>query len=365
VADAPIRIFISYAHEDVELKNQLVSHLRYLELTGRATVWHDEQLDGGVEWLRRIRDELDRSQVVLLLVSPDFISSEFINEHELTEALARHDSRRARVIPVILRPCHFEGLPFSRLQAVPRFANPVTWYDDRDVAFAEVAEAIERVVDELRSGHPALQPSQRAPSEPPAAHATTVYFLAHPDDMRYCSRIRDKIHPAVLARPPGVQLIDHWDLAPGTVTSEQIHNADIVVLVMSGQMLTSPRVADAYEQVVEMYERGRVRVVVAQARRFMLASSPFQDVPTFPSADSALIDLADGAADEACYDIARALAVAIYNHRLVLDGLLVPTRRSSRDSLARSGSGAARTVVTPPSTTADAFDFLADDPMTP
>lgn len=145
------RIFVSYAHEDVELKHELDKHLAGLRRSGRVEVWSDRELLAGAEWERTVAAELEGADIILLLVSADFAASDFIWDEELRVALDRHDEGSAAVVPIILRSCAWDDLPFARLQVLPPDGRPVSDHDDRDRALTEVAEGIERLVDTVRA----------------------------------------------------------------------------------------------------------------------------------------------------------------------------------------------------------------------
>jgi tetratricopeptide (TPR) repeat protein len=144
-----IELFYSYSHKDEALKDQLVSHLSNLGRQGIIREWHDRKIGLGTEWAKEIDEHLNSADVILLLVSADFIASEYCHEIEMKRAMERHESGEARVIPVILRSVDWSGLIFSKLQAVPKDGVPVTKWIDRDEAFTNVAQAIRAAIAEL------------------------------------------------------------------------------------------------------------------------------------------------------------------------------------------------------------------------
>ena len=115
----PIELFLCYAHEDEELRLSLERQLRALKRQGWIDVWHDRQIPPGGEWEGEVDKHLNSAQIILLLISPDFMDSDYCYGIEMRRALERHDSRKARVIPIILRPTLWQGTPFSKLQALP------------------------------------------------------------------------------------------------------------------------------------------------------------------------------------------------------------------------------------------------------
>ena len=144
-----IEVFYSYSHEDEELRQQLENHLSILRRQGVITDWHYRQIGAGREWEGEIDAHLNAAHVILLLISSDFIASDYCYDVEMQRAMERHEAGEARVIPVILRPVDWEAAPFSHLQALPIGVRPVTRWEDRDEAFADIARGIRGVVEEL------------------------------------------------------------------------------------------------------------------------------------------------------------------------------------------------------------------------
>ena len=146
----PISLFYSYSHKDEELRLRLETHLAALRRGGLIAEWHDRKLEPGDAWKAEIDRHLTSADIVLLLVSSDFIASDYCWGEEMTKALARHARDEARVIPVILRHCHWRSTPLASLQAVPKDAKPIKSWPDEDEAFDDVVAAIERSVQETR-----------------------------------------------------------------------------------------------------------------------------------------------------------------------------------------------------------------------
>ena len=144
-----IEVFFSYAHEDEKLRDELAKHLKLLERQQVISAWHDRQITAGTEWKGQIDNHLETAKIILLLVSSDFLASDYCYDIELKRAMERHEAREARVIPVILREVDWKGAPFGKLQALPRNAEPVTNWSNRDQAFADIARGIRRAVEEL------------------------------------------------------------------------------------------------------------------------------------------------------------------------------------------------------------------------
>ncbi len=150
-----IEVFFSYSHKDEELRDEMAKHLTILKRQGVITTWHDREISAGTEWAGAIDDHMNTAQVILLLISPDFLASDYCWDIELKRAMERHEAREARVIPVILRPVdNWYEAPFGKLQAFPTNGKPVTTWANRDEAFANVAQAIRKAVQELATTTP-------------------------------------------------------------------------------------------------------------------------------------------------------------------------------------------------------------------
>jgi internalin A len=147
---ASARIFYSYSHKDESLRDQLETHLKILQRSGLIESWHDRNIGSGEEWKRRIDENLEAADVILLLVSADFIASDYCFEKEMKRALERHKEKKARVVPVILRDCNWKKAPFAWLQALPRDGRAVTKWRDKDSAWRNISEGIEKVIYEMR-----------------------------------------------------------------------------------------------------------------------------------------------------------------------------------------------------------------------
>lgn len=138
----PAKVFFSYAHEDEAFKNKLIKHLSILKRQSVIETWHDRMISAGGEWKGQIDENLERADVILLLVSADFLASDYCFDVEMKRALERHEMGEARVIPIMLRTVDWTGAPFSKLQALPKDAKPINEWPDEDVAFTDVATGI-------------------------------------------------------------------------------------------------------------------------------------------------------------------------------------------------------------------------------
>nr|WP_277881899.1 GUN4 domain-containing protein [Leptolyngbya sp. FACHB-541] len=142
-------MFFSYSHKDEALRDELGNHLKILEHQQLIASWHNRKILPGDEWDHQITVNQDTADIILLLISSDFIASKYCWDIEIKRAMELHESGKACVIPVILRRADWRGAPFSKLQAVPKNAQPVTSFSDRDEAFEFVTQQIRQVVEGL------------------------------------------------------------------------------------------------------------------------------------------------------------------------------------------------------------------------
>ncbi|MBI1762265.1 MAG: TIR domain-containing protein [Acidobacteria bacterium] len=170
---SPIKVFYSYAHLDETLRNELDRHLKILVRAGVIEPWHDRQIGAGEEWKNAIDEHLESARIILLLVSSDFIASDYCYDIEMKRALERHASQAdpALVIPIILRPCRWQSAPFGKLQALPKDAKPVTSWANRDEAWLDVEEGMRRAIEQLQAKQ---QPPASAPAAAPEAATQTT-----------------------------------------------------------------------------------------------------------------------------------------------------------------------------------------------
>ncbi len=151
MTDKTVHIFCSYSHKDEEALEDLKAHLAEVRRQGLIDDWHDRRIKPGEDWAQAIDDALEKADIVLLLISPGFMKSEYCNGVELKQALKQVRAGRTRVIPIYIEHAYWEGAPFARFQGLPDDALPVYDKDvDPNKAWVGVVEGIVRAVRELR-----------------------------------------------------------------------------------------------------------------------------------------------------------------------------------------------------------------------
>jgi internalin A len=142
-------LFFSYSHKDETLRDELETHLKLLQRQRIIATWHDRKLLPGSEWDGEIDARLERATIILLLISADFIASDYCWDKEVKRAMERHAAGEAKVIPVLLRSCDWQSAPFGQLEGLPKDMRAVTAWPDRDAAWTAVAAGIRKVAESL------------------------------------------------------------------------------------------------------------------------------------------------------------------------------------------------------------------------
>jgi hypothetical protein len=156
-----LKVFVSYAHRDERLREEVEKHLSALRRSRIIATWCDHRITPGTELDQEIVDSLITSDLVLLLVSPDFMNSDYCYLREMNCALRRHRAGQARVIPIILRPVDWNKTPIGKLLALPRDGKPVTSWSKRDEALLDVAKGVRRAIEEMQVGGSSRFPARK------------------------------------------------------------------------------------------------------------------------------------------------------------------------------------------------------------
>ncbi len=177
----PVDLFYSYAHEDEKLRDELDGHLALLRRKGVIRPWHDRGIVPGQKWDQAIDAQLTSADLILLLVSMDFMNSDYIWGKELATAIARAERDDASVVPVLLRAVDIEGAPFAKLQGLPTDLRPVTSWPNRDEAWTDVAKGIRRTVEAIQQRWANTSPPPAPPPRGPGSSAFGMATAAAPE----------------------------------------------------------------------------------------------------------------------------------------------------------------------------------------
>jgi len=142
-----LRLFISYSKQDEAFVEKLNKHLAPLLRAKKVEVWWDGMLTPGSVWDAEIKHQLAAADIVLFMVSSDFLATEYIDEVEIKAAFERHEKGLVTVVPVILRPCLWRDTPLKDLTALPAKGEPISKYPDEDSAFLEVVQSLQALIE--------------------------------------------------------------------------------------------------------------------------------------------------------------------------------------------------------------------------
>ncbi len=239
-----VTLFYSYAHEDEPLRDELNKHLSGLQRQHLIQAWHDRQIPAGADRAQEIDTHLESASIILLLISADFVASDYCYGIEMQRALQRHNEGSTRVIPILLRPCEWEHTSFAKLQALPRNGIPITSWPSRDEAFREIARDIREVI---------IAPS--APLTPGELRPPLRVFLSSaPADHTFATRLAADLRE---------QRISVWQVERSgdlEAARMQIRAADMVLQITSPAAQSSRAVRE-HLRIAQLYQRPLISIV--------------------------------------------------------------------------------------------------------
>lgn len=146
VAVSPITLFYSYVDEDKIYQQELEKRLIVLRRQGLITDWHARRIDVGMIKQQEIDIHIQSANIILLLISPDYLASDYYFGYEMQLALIRHANKEILIVPVILRPCEWDETPLVNFSVLPTDCKPISQWRDRDHAFLDVVRGIRKII---------------------------------------------------------------------------------------------------------------------------------------------------------------------------------------------------------------------------
>jgi hypothetical protein len=264
----PLKLFFSYASKDKKILEALHEHLMTLVQGKLFELWHDREISAGHEFDPVIREKLEQSDIVLLLLSPAFFGSKYIWEAEIPLAVELERKRKVRLIPVIARPCEWEATDLGKLIALPSERKPIVKWRDRDDAYLDVTRGVRKVAEEFRV--------ERAREATEAAARAAV--SSGPDFTRYW---RD-----LLSRTEAIEIrgVSH---APGAGRVAQRYAIERIYTPLRARWLTGERDVDAQTSASSTlgFARGdgraRLAELLPQTKRLYIEGQPGSGKSTF------------------------------------------------------------------------------------
>jgi hypothetical protein len=143
-----VKVFISYSRKDKDLMEELLTHLKVLTRSNpHLEIWYDGLLEPGVLWDDTIKKKLHSAHIVLLLISANFLITDYIWNIEVQSTLEKQQKGELTAIPVIMKACDWEPTPIGRFQAIPRKGMTISSFPDRDEGLSLVVKEIKSVIE--------------------------------------------------------------------------------------------------------------------------------------------------------------------------------------------------------------------------
>jgi hypothetical protein len=241
------QVFFSYSHKDETLRDQLDVHLAMLKRQGIVATWHDRRIVAGEPLDSSIDENLDAADVILLLLSPDFLASDYCYDKEVARAMQRHRAGLARVIPVILRPCDWRnGTPFGDLVAAPKDGKPVTKWPDLDDAFMDITNAISAAIKLDQKRAPSIGAAAAVVDDRVAQAAIAAPPVARSSNLRISKIFSDQDQDRFLM--DGFEYLAKF--FEGSLNELKARNSDIDITF---------RQADAHHFSAAVYRYGKIK----------------------------------------------------------------------------------------------------------
>lgn len=208
----PVKIFIYYNRADEKYKDTLKTHLKIFEREKLITLWDDKGIRAGEEWDKVIKKNLESADIVLFLVSADFIASDYINDVEIKRALIRYEKGQQIIVPILLRPCDFKRLPLSKFQALPDNLKFISTWKDQDEAWNNVTDELRKLVESIQSRE------ETTKVEEPISQERTTILL--PEEVKILEE-----------RPPWKVLIIDYDVYSRDILAQHFLEQKITCLM--------------------------------------------------------------------------------------------------------------------------------------
>jgi TIR domain len=144
----PATAFISYSHRDEVALQSLITHLAMLRREGSIAEWFDQKILAGGEIDQEVSRQLDKCDLFLPLLTPDFLASNYCYETEMQRAIERHESGEMHIVPLVIEPCDWKASPLKRFKALPRDGKPVAEWTNKNNAYLDIVTELRRLICE-------------------------------------------------------------------------------------------------------------------------------------------------------------------------------------------------------------------------
>jgi TIR domain len=251
----PIKTFISYTHRDEGLKEEITRHLGKLENCGLITLYKDQPLTSVQDWENSSQEFLNKARIILLLISADYLASDYCYDIEMTQAMNRHAIGEVRVVPIIIRPTNWMDAPIEKLQVLPKNGKPITSWENQDEAFRDVISGILQVVWQLIKHDFRTLQGSKTPIQ--------IYFsYSHKDEW-----LRDELerHLVILERQGLAKCWNDRKILAGSDWMGEIYthlsSAEIILILISHNYFDSTYLEIEFNFAIEQHKMGEALVI--------------------------------------------------------------------------------------------------------
>jgi hypothetical protein len=229
IESAPLRVFFSYAHEDSQIRSSLEKYLVHLKRSQKIATWSDIELTPGESWDEEIRDKLRKADIVVVLLSIDFLNSKYVWETEIAIVQERHRQSKVHLIPVVVRPLPDGANPFPEVQGLPEGFVPTELWGNREEAYVSVSNGIKRAVEKVLASR--TKEAAEARSEPLRNSKSPIFCNRDEQEFEFLATCRSLLR----SRPgiPQVYVIRGEPLDRPDTLVERLYYGKIPVLASS------------------------------------------------------------------------------------------------------------------------------------
>ncbi len=289
---APVRLYYVFSHEDGIFANEIRKYLEILRKHRIIDEWDSLKLTSVTDEIYMLDEYLITAQIVLLLVSPDFLAYDFLYSTALQKVLERHDAGKAIVLPVLLRPADWTNTPLARLQVLPDNEMPIILWSNEDEAYFNIEKNIRVAVTQLSYPQSIKKRGPDAElisgsSFPQTDVSPTRLFLIYAErDQMLLDQFES--HLAILERYSSIDVSGrrriNWEISAESETDQNLAMAQVILLFFSPDFLASDYCyGPEMMRSLERHKSGDAMVILIILRRCDWKASPFEELPVLPT----------------------------------------------------------------------------------
>lgn len=145
-----MKLFLSYSHQDEELKNQFETHLSQFKRDKLIESWNDRKITPGENWCKEISIHLEDADIIIFLISSDFIASDYCCEIEVKKGIQQHNEGKSILVPIVVRPCNWKDMEIGKFQALPTDLKPIVTWNNKDEGWLNVIFGLKKLINEFK-----------------------------------------------------------------------------------------------------------------------------------------------------------------------------------------------------------------------